>query len=82
MSLILVLWSLRQGDPLSLRPTCSTELVPGLPGLHTHTKTLFQKIYNNKNNNKLGVVAHAFNPSTQEAEAGGSQSSRLACSTK
>jgi hypothetical protein len=30
----------------------------------------------------LGVVAHAFNPSTQEAEAGGFLSSRPAWSTK
>jgi hypothetical protein len=29
-----------------------------------------------------GVVAHAFNPSTQEAEAGGFLSSRPAWSTK
>jgi hypothetical protein len=29
-----------------------------------------------------GVVAHTFNPSTQEAEAGGSLSSRPAWSTK
>jgi hypothetical protein len=29
-----------------------------------------------------GVVAHAFNPSTWEAEAGGFLSSRLAWSTK
>jgi hypothetical protein len=31
---------------------------------------------------KLGVVAHAFNPSTREAEAGGSLSSRPAWSTE
>jgi hypothetical protein len=31
---------------------------------------------------KLGVVAHAFNPSTLEAEAGGFLSSRPAWSTK
>jgi hypothetical protein len=31
---------------------------------------------------KLGVVAHAFNHSTQEAEAGGFLSSRPAWSTK
>jgi hypothetical protein len=31
---------------------------------------------------KLGVVAHAFNPSTWEAEAGGFLSSRPAWSTK
>jgi hypothetical protein len=30
----------------------------------------------------LGVVVHAFNPSTQEAEAGGFLSSRPAWSTK
>jgi hypothetical protein len=32
--------------------------------------------------NKPGVVAHAFNPSTREAEAGGFLSSRPAWSTK
>jgi hypothetical protein len=31
---------------------------------------------------KLGVVAHAFNPSTREAEAGGFLSLRSAWSTK
>jgi hypothetical protein len=31
---------------------------------------------------RLGVVAHAFNPSTQEVEAGGFLSSRPAWSTK
>jgi hypothetical protein len=31
---------------------------------------------------KLGMVAHAFNPSTWEAEAGGFLSSRPAWSTK
>jgi hypothetical protein len=31
---------------------------------------------------RLGVVAHAFNPSTWEAEAGGFLSSRPAWSTK
>jgi hypothetical protein len=31
---------------------------------------------------QLGVVAHAFNPSTREAEAGGFLSSRPAWSTK
>jgi hypothetical protein len=36
----------------------------------------------NKDINKLGVVAHAFDPSTWEAEAGGSLSSRPAWSTK
>ena len=31
---------------------------------------------------KLGVMVHAFNPSTWEAEAGGFQSSRPAWSTE
>jgi hypothetical protein len=35
-----------------------------------------------KSSAALGVVAHAFNPSTREAEAGGSLSSRPAWSTK
>jgi hypothetical protein len=34
------------------------------------------------NKSKPGVVAHAFNPSTWEAEAGGFLSSRPARSTK
>jgi major histocompatibility complex class I len=33
------------------------------------------------NENKVGVVAHTFNPSTWEAEAGGSLSFGLAWST-
>jgi hypothetical protein len=43
------------------------------------------KTINNKNNIKKirpGVMAHAFNPSTQEAEAGGFLSLRPAWSTK
>jgi hypothetical protein len=39
-------------------------------------------ITNLKYINKPGVVAHAFNPSTWEAEAGGFLSSRPAWSTK
>jgi hypothetical protein len=35
---------------------------------------------NEKNRNRPGVVAHAFNPSTWEAEAGGFLSSRPASS--
>jgi hypothetical protein len=35
-----------------------------------------------KKQNKPGVVAHTFNPSTREAEAGGFLSSRPAWSTK
>jgi hypothetical protein len=35
-----------------------------------------------KQNKTLGVVAHAFNPSTREAETGGFLNSRPAWSTK
>jgi hypothetical protein len=46
-------------------------------GIQYHIKnTRFKNIF------VLGVVAHAFNPSTQEAETGGFLSSRSALSTK
>jgi hypothetical protein len=40
------------------------------------------KTNNKKQTNSRAVVAHAFNPRTQEAEAGGFPSSRPAWSTK
>jgi hypothetical protein len=40
------------------------------------------RIHCTKLSRTLGVVAHAFNPSTREAEAGGFLSSRPAWSTK
>jgi hypothetical protein len=43
---------------------------------HTHTHTQLEKT-----KSELGVVVHAFNPSTWEAEAGGFLSSRPAWST-
>jgi hypothetical protein len=52
---------------------------------HTHTHTHRMVIIINyilKELNKPGVVAHAFNPSTWEAEAGRFLSSRPAWSTK
>ena len=59
----------------------STELVPGQPELHR--ETLSQKTNQPiKNQTKPGVVVHAFNPSTWEAEAGGFLSSRSAWSTE
>jgi hypothetical protein len=45
-------------------------------------KTKNEKITHSKMGLKLGVVAHAFSPSTREAEAGGFLSSRPAWSTK
>jgi hypothetical protein len=39
-------------------------------------------IYNKNIQTKPGVVAHTFNPSTREAEAGGFLSSRTAWSTE
>ena len=50
-----------------------------------YTDKLRRKIFVLKNKNKTkipGVVAHAFNPSTWEAEAGGFLSSRPAWSTE
>jgi hypothetical protein len=42
----------------------------------------YNKINISKKAKQLGVVAHAFNPSTWEAEAGGFLSSRPAWSTE
>jgi hypothetical protein len=42
-------------------------------------RVIFQSLFATS---KPGVVAHAFNPSTREAEAGGFLSSRPAWSTK
>jgi hypothetical protein len=60
---------------VSSRPAWSTAIDPGQPRLHR--KTLARK-----KRKKPGVVAHAFNPSTWEAEAGGFLSSRPAWSTE
>jgi hypothetical protein len=46
------------------------------------TYKYIMKFYAVKKKNEPGVVAHAFNPSTREAEAGGFLSSRPAWSTK
>jgi hypothetical protein len=62
--------------------------------LTTNPKKLYQRLSLTKNpfgslnlndkslEEKPGVVAHTFNPSTQEAEAGGFMGSRPAWSTK
>jgi hypothetical protein len=51
--------------------------------LHMDKKvTILYKISPSKAQGVLGVVVHAFNPNTQEAEAGGFLSSRPAWSTK
>jgi hypothetical protein len=62
----------RQTDQSS-RPAWSTEHIPGQPGLHREKKPGLE-------NKQRAVVAHAFNPSTWEAEAGGFLSSRPAWS--
>jgi hypothetical protein len=75
-------WEAEAGWFLSSRPAWSTKWVPGL-----HRETLSQlppppKRKRNKENPKLGVEAHAFNSSTQEAEAAGFLSLRPAWSTE
>jgi hypothetical protein len=59
---------------LSLRPAWSTQQVPGQPYLHSEILS--------KEWACQAVVAHTFNPSTWEAEAGGSLSSRTAGATQ
>jgi hypothetical protein len=54
--------------------TCYAEEVAG--------EKEFKRIVLHESEHKPGVVAHAFNPSTREAEAGGFLSSRPAWSTK
>jgi hypothetical protein len=44
--------------------------------------TALLKVLSSNPSNQPGVVAHAFNPSTREAEAGGFLSSRPAWSTE
>jgi hypothetical protein len=51
------------------------------PELLASTSSLLV-LYNIKANGRWAVVAHIFNPSTWEAEAGGFLSSRPAWSTK
>jgi hypothetical protein len=52
----------------------------GYPDIHAGKASM--PIKHNEKKCKPGVVAHAFNPSTWEAEAGGFLSSRPAWSTK
>ena len=57
--------------------------VPGQPGVHSYTVCVKSNKQTNKQKRyKPGVVAHTFNPSIQEAEAGRFLSSRPAWSTK
>jgi hypothetical protein len=58
--------------------TCA-HITPQTGAVHTCTHITPQT---NKKTFPLGVVAHAFNPSTREAEAGGFLSSRPIWSTK
>jgi hypothetical protein len=41
--------------------------------IQAHFKTVQEKQQQKIKNNKLGVVVHTYNPSNQEAEAGGSR---------
>jgi hypothetical protein len=66
MPIILVFWKLRQED-LEFKTI-----------LNYIARFYFKK----KKKKKPGVMAHAFDPSTREAEAGGFLSSRPAWSTK
>jgi hypothetical protein len=59
-------WDSNKEDPLALLTLLANKWVEG----------------HKKRTKWLGVVVHAFNPSTREAEAGGFLSSRPAWSTK
>jgi hypothetical protein len=70
---------------MSLWPAWSTQWVPGQLELQKEMlSTNKSKMIHIKKQIEPGVVAHAFNPSTREAEAeaGGFLSSRPAWSTK
>jgi hypothetical protein len=75
-------------DDGKLKPhRCCTLIIPSVKCKIIKTRMLEEPISSKSNIIKrfqpvLGVVAHAFNPSTQEAEAGGFLSSRPAWSTK
>jgi hypothetical protein len=64
------------GRSRNLCPAWSTEQVPGQSGLYREIMSL------KKQNKSRAVVAHPFNPSTWEAEAGGFLSLRPAWSTE
>jgi hypothetical protein len=50
--------------------------------IYTYVYLIFFQLNHLKIGHKPGVVAHAFNPSTREAETGGFLSSRPAWSTE
>jgi hypothetical protein len=74
---VVLAFKVETGRSLTLRPAWSTDQILEQPGLHRETLSFFffKDVC-------LAVVAHAFNPSTREAEAGGFLSSRPAWSTK
>jgi hypothetical protein len=69
------------GRFLSSSPGWSTKQIPEQPGLSSETLS-HKRIKIKKKEMLPGVVAHAFDPITQEAEAGGFLSSRPAWSTE
>jgi hypothetical protein len=80
MPLIPALRKQRQEDPCEFKANLQIDFQgqPGILFLNPTQRILFLKA----TTTSQVVVAHAFNPSTQEAEAGGFLSSKPAWSTK
>ena len=68
-------------------PRINEQLGTMLTAVRLQSAVITERVFEQKSHKKIpcrgrAVVAHAFNPSTREAEAGGFLSSRSAWSTK